>query len=571
MTTTTWKMETAVQGSWRRYLETTSRSGRRSTATAGTSRAARGTPRTWPGRAGAGVRDAGAHERPGAGRVPGLVVPRRLEPLDRREATASGAPGRGSRSPPPLSRSHARRARRRGRCSSPCHHKSGRRSFSRTSSSSRSRRSPSTLGTTVGAVKTALHRGRGQARRRSGPRGGDGARARGARCVLCRVQRGDIDRLTALLLDSGGRRRRGGDHAVRPRGRTPDGAVRDALRLGRLADPEGARLLRPHFADGALPDAPPRVEARLHRGRWLLLHWYKHVDGEAVRAITTLELDGRSRGAVGELLLQRGLSRRRRRRAERSRSRERPSLVGSGGAVMRPAMRGRDCGARSRRWPRCRRPRRRRRQDTTAPNTPSGQGRLVAVNGLQMYVEEHGSGPPLLLLHGGGSTAQSSFGAIIPMLARTHHVIAPEQQAHGHSGDGRAAVVRADGRRHGGAARASRGRAGGRARLLERRGGRDAARDPAPAARAAPDPLLVVLRARPRCRPSSGRGSRTRRWPTCRRRCAPRSPRQRPRPADVPVRFAKQVALMAVVPRHPGGVAARDRGEVAGHRSAITT
>jgi RNA polymerase sigma-70 factor (ECF subfamily) len=29
----------------------------------------------------------------------------------------------------------------------------------------------------------------------------------------------------------------------------------------------------------------------LHRGRWLLLHWYKHSDGEAVRAITTLELD----------------------------------------------------------------------------------------------------------------------------------------------------------------------------------------------------------------------------------------------------------------------------------------
>ena len=70
-----------------------------------------------------------------------------------------------------------------------------------------------------------------------------------------------------------------------------------------------------------------------------------------------------------------------------------------------------------------------------APNTPSDRVGFVAVNGLQMYVEEHGSGPPLLLLHGGGSTAQTSFGAIIPTLARTHHVIAPEQQAHGHSGD----------------------------------------------------------------------------------------------------------------------------------------
>jgi pimeloyl-ACP methyl ester carboxylesterase len=57
------------------------------------------------------------------------------------------------------------------------------------------------------------------------------------------------------------------------------------------------------------------------------------------------------------------------------------------------------------------------------------------VNGLRMYYEEHGSGPPLLLLHGGGSTVQTSFGTIIPALARTHHVIAPEQQALGHSGD----------------------------------------------------------------------------------------------------------------------------------------
>lgn len=59
----------------------------------------------------------------------------------------------------------------------------------------------------------------------------------------------------------------------------------------------------------------------------------------------------------------------------------------------------------------------------------------ATVNGLRMYYEEHGSGPPLVLLHGGGSTAQTSFGAVMPTLARTHHLIAPEQQAHGHSGD----------------------------------------------------------------------------------------------------------------------------------------
>src|SRR5215831_20910871 len=59
----------------------------------------------------------------------------------------------------------------------------------------------------------------------------------------------------------------------------------------------------------------------------------------------------------------------------------------------------------------------------------------AAVNGLRIYYEEHGSGRPLVLLHGGGSTVQTSFGAIIPQLARTHHLIAPEQQGHGHTAD----------------------------------------------------------------------------------------------------------------------------------------
>jgi pimeloyl-ACP methyl ester carboxylesterase len=59
----------------------------------------------------------------------------------------------------------------------------------------------------------------------------------------------------------------------------------------------------------------------------------------------------------------------------------------------------------------------------------------ASVAGLAMYYEEYGHGRPLVLLHGGGSTAQTSFGAVIPLFARTHRVIAPEQQAHGHSGD----------------------------------------------------------------------------------------------------------------------------------------
>lgn len=54
---------------------------------------------------------------------------------------------------------------------------------------------------------------------------------------------------------------------------------------------------------------------------------------------------------------------------------------------------------------------------------------------LPMYYEDYGHGRPLVLLHGAGSTAQTSFGALIPALAAHHRVIAPEQQDHGHTPD----------------------------------------------------------------------------------------------------------------------------------------
>jgi pimeloyl-ACP methyl ester carboxylesterase len=62
-------------------------------------------------------------------------------------------------------------------------------------------------------------------------------------------------------------------------------------------------------------------------------------------------------------------------------------------------------------------------------------GHYAAVNGLRMYYEIHGSGRPLVLLHGGGSTIASTFGRILPQLEKTHQVIAVELQAHGHTLD----------------------------------------------------------------------------------------------------------------------------------------
>jgi pimeloyl-ACP methyl ester carboxylesterase len=60
---------------------------------------------------------------------------------------------------------------------------------------------------------------------------------------------------------------------------------------------------------------------------------------------------------------------------------------------------------------------------------------IATVNGLQLYYEEHGSGPPLVLLHGGLHTIDLSFGAMIPLLAESHRVIAVELQGHGRTAD----------------------------------------------------------------------------------------------------------------------------------------
>src|SRR5690242_12543993 len=62
-------------------------------------------------------------------------------------------------------------------------------------------------------------------------------------------------------------------------------------------------------------------------------------------------------------------------------------------------------------------------------------GHYAMVNGLKMYYEIHGSGNPLVLIHGGGSTIESTFSRVLPEFAKTHQVIAVELQAHGHTLD----------------------------------------------------------------------------------------------------------------------------------------
>lgn len=69
---------------------------------------------------------------------------------------------------------------------------------------------------------------------------------------------------------------------------------------------------------------------------------------------------------------------------------------------------------------------------TTLPPVRSG---YAPINGLKLYYEIYGSGQPLVLIHGGGSTIGTTFGRIIPFLARHRQLIAVELQAHGHTND----------------------------------------------------------------------------------------------------------------------------------------
>jgi len=146
------------------------------------------------------------------------------------------------------------------------------------------------LSTTTGAVKAALHRGRGkllepppEPTRTPPPAVLD------AFCAAFNA--GDLDRLSSLLLDTASVEVVGATTQYGPeaaRSTVLHGMLFGSARMA-TADVNGGMEAR--FMQGVLP-APPRVEAVAHRGEWFLLHWYRHQDGEAVRAVTRIEADG---------------------------------------------------------------------------------------------------------------------------------------------------------------------------------------------------------------------------------------------------------------------------------------
>jgi RNA polymerase sigma-70 factor, ECF subfamily len=140
------------------------------------------------------------------------------------------------------------------------------------------------LSTTVGAVKAALHRGRGKL--------SDPDQARGAVpipavldafCAAFNAR--DLDRVTSLLLDAA---------IVESPGLSIEYGV-EAARKGSLTgalfgDPSsGQNGIAAEYRKHLLR-RPPRLEACVHRGEVILLGWFAHEDGEAVRAISRVSV-----------------------------------------------------------------------------------------------------------------------------------------------------------------------------------------------------------------------------------------------------------------------------------------
>ena len=146
------------------------------------------------------------------------------------------------------------------------------------------------LSTTTGAVKAALHRGRGKLVE---PEPVElPAPDRSVIDAFCDAFNArDLPRLTALLLDTAAIEVVGTHVEYGPE--AAGKGVFQGMLYGsqRMAEADTRGGMEPRFIQDVLPQ-PPRAEVRVHRGEALLLLWYAHRDGEAVRAINRIEVEG---------------------------------------------------------------------------------------------------------------------------------------------------------------------------------------------------------------------------------------------------------------------------------------
>jgi len=71
---------------------------------------------------------------------------------------------------------------------------------------------------------------------------------------------------------------------------------------------------------------------------------------------------------------------------------------------------------------------------STGTTEVKGTGAYAEVNGINLYYETHGSGRPMILLHGGLMSGEM-FEPILPTLAERHQVITVDLQGHGRTAD----------------------------------------------------------------------------------------------------------------------------------------
>lgn len=74
-------------------------------------------------------------------------------------------------------------------------------------------------------------------------------------------------------------------------------------------------------------------------------------------------------------------------------------------------------------------------RDWSRRDTASSESGYADVNGLKMYYEVHGSGKPVVLLHGSFMTIPLNWSQIIPLLAQHRKVVVAEMQGHGRTKD----------------------------------------------------------------------------------------------------------------------------------------
>lgn len=147
------------------------------------------------------------------------------------------------------------------------------------------------LATSVGTVKTALHRGRHKLTTTETPPGVSPAPSKAVLDAFCQAFNArDVERLAALLLDSasveilGVVTEYGPEAPKNPRTGSFAGSISPIS-----VDERGG--VAAEFLDG-YRNGLPTAELRAYRDTWILLFWYDHTDGPAVRGVMTFECEG---------------------------------------------------------------------------------------------------------------------------------------------------------------------------------------------------------------------------------------------------------------------------------------